>query len=99
MNILQEADKLTMGDRQRDYDHPLPNFERIATLWNAYMQCRPFIETYSGFTADDVGAMMILMKLARDVKTPKRDNLTDICGYARCMEMVRAKRGTEGYEE
>lgn len=29
-----------------------------------------------------VGQMMIVLKAARDVQTPKRDNLTDEAGYA-----------------
>jgi hypothetical protein len=87
LNILQEADAITAGARQRDYDHPLPNHDRIARLWNAYMACRA--DPHGRITAENVATMMILLKVARDVFTPKRDNLVDICGYARCLEQMR----------
>jgi len=86
-NILQEADLLTAGDRQRDYDHPLPNHTRIATMWNAYLGIRR--EPEGPVSPEDVAHMMILLKISRDVFTPKRDNLVDICGYARCVERMR----------
>lgn len=86
MNILQEADLLTAGDRQRDYDHPLPNHQRIARLWNAYLDCRR--EPEGRILPEDVATMMILLKIARHVFTRKRDNLVDICGYARCLERM-----------
>lgn len=38
--ILDEAKRITAGERQRDYDHPLPNHNRIAVLWNAYLSMR-----------------------------------------------------------
>jgi hypothetical protein len=86
MNVLQEADAITMGDRQRDYDHPLPNHQRIARLWNGYLDSRKDRE--SDLTPEDVATMMILLKIARQVYTPRRDNLVDICGYARCLERM-----------
>lgn len=98
--ILEEAARLTSGPRQRDYDHPLPNHERIATLWNAYLRIRPAtVETYHELSAEDVAWMMILLKAARDVYTPKRDNLVDVCGYARCLERMRARYGQKGYSD
>ena len=95
--ILDEASRLTSGDRQRDYDHPLPNHTRIATMWNAYLACRK--EPRGDVSPEDVAAMMIMLKIARDVYTPKRDNMTDVCGYARCIERMRAAQGQEGYAD
>jgi len=94
-NILAEADQLTMGDRQRDYDHPLPNHRRIADLWNAYMGVRKC--TDGPIEPEDVAYMMALLKIARDMHRPKRDNLVDCCGYLRCIERMRAKRGDVEY--
>ena len=89
--ILDEAIRITSGDRQRDYAHPLPNHERIAEMWNAYLNIRKhptgFIE------AEDVAAMMILLKLVRNAHTAKRDNSVDIAGYARCLARI------QGFEE
>jgi len=85
--VLSEAASATSGPRQRDYDHPTPNHDRIARLWNAYHNCRKFPDDQ--LDGQDVARMMILLKIARDVFTPKRDNLVDICGYARCLEQMR----------
>lgn len=93
MNILQEAEALTDGPRQRDYDHPLPNHQRIANLWNAYAECRK--DRHAPLSPEDVATMMILLKIARHVYTPKRDNLVDICGYARCLERMDERRQAE----
>jgi len=93
-NILQEADRLTTKDRMVSYDHPLPNHERIADLWNAYMRNRLGPET--PLNPSDVCHMMILVKMARDMFCPKRDNLVDIAGYARCIERIRKKLDEEG---
>lgn len=38
--------------------------------------------------ADDVAVKMILLKIARHANTPKRDNLVDIAGYARCSSRI-----------
>jgi hypothetical protein len=86
-SILLEAERLVNGDRRRDYDHPLPNHQRIADLWNAYIKCRK--EPSGELGPEDIARMMILLKIARDVYTPKRDNLTDIAGYAFCLESMR----------
>jgi hypothetical protein len=86
-DILEEALRITSGDRRRDYDHPLPNHQRIALLWNAYEGIKP--EGQRGADSpQDVAAKMILLKLARHVFTPKRDNLVDVCGYARCIALM-----------
>lgn len=85
--ILTKAAEATSGPRQRDYDHPRPNHQRIAALWNAYRKIRKHPE--ADLDGEDVARMMILLKIARDVFTPREDNLTDIAGYARCLEQMR----------
>ena len=91
MTILDEAAAVTAGPRQRDYDHPLPNHRRIARLWNAFVQSRrdPAAEISPEDVAHMMILMMILVKIARDQFAPKRDNLIDIAGYARCLEQMR----------
>jgi len=79
-NILQEADRLTSSDRAKAYGPVKDNFERIAGMWTAY--------TGHQFKARDVAMMMIMVKISRDTFKPKRDNLTDIAGYARTGEMI-----------
>lgn len=62
-------------DRGTDYGSPLENFNRIANLWEAY--------TGQVFTAQDVGIMMMLVKVSRLMENPKHfDSWVDIAGYS-----------------
>lgn len=85
-NILKRADEIAGEDSARDYGHPRDNFQRIADLWNAYVSHMP--DDQPGITPEDVAAMMILMKIARQQHTPKDDNLVDIAGYVKCWDML-----------
>jgi len=91
-SVLEDALSVTSGDRRRDYDKATPNHERIARLWNAYIDSR---KTGAGapLSALDVAHLMILLKLARAVYTPTRDTYVDIAGYARCAAEIA------GFEE
>jgi hypothetical protein len=89
--ILEEAIRVTSGDRRRDYDHPIPNHERIAALWNAYLGVRR--EADAEVSPYDASIMMILLKIARAAHTPTRDSFVDIAGYARCAAQIA------GFEE
>lgn len=91
--VLEEAARITSGPRQRDYDSPLPNHRRIACLWNSYLSIRK--EPEGEIAPEDVATMMVLLKIARHVFTPRRDNIVDICGYARCLEQMAADREAE----
>lgn len=78
-DILMEALRLTSGDRQQQYGPPEKNLGTIAALWAAYKGVP--------FEARDVAAMMILVKVAREIAGPKRDTAVDIAGYARLMHL------------
>ena len=63
-SILEDAQELIHGQRNKDYGHPRENFADIAALWNGYL--------YRGgdlagkiLTAADVANLMILVKVAR----------------------------------
>lgn len=73
-SILQEAERLVNGDRHQDYGTATESFGRIAAMWSAYKDWE--------ITPKDVACMMILMKVSRSVTSTKRDNWTDIAGYA-----------------
>jgi len=83
MNILQEADEIVHRDRNHDYGNPLDNHSFTAELWNSFLARRK-----GPLTARDVCWMNILQKITRDSHKPKRDNLTDVAGYAANMEMI-----------
>lgn len=82
--ILEEAGRLTSGERNNDYGHPLDDFSRSAAMWSAILSIP--------VTPEQVGLCMIALKLARHCHAPKRDNLTDAAGYARAIEMIGQER-------
>lgn len=120
-NILEEALRVTGGDRRRDYGSAKVNHERIALLWAAWDvisrgtedqiaealatvhgQMLPTAEGTDGRdpglfkdldSARDVAMKMILLKIAREANTPKRDNKVDIAGYARCLSQIDSEEG------
>ena len=82
--ILIEADAVAGQSRSRDYGHPLPNHERIAAIWNVQLGSK----LKEPITPREVALLMIGLKLAREVNTAKRDNLIDIAGYVKCIDMI-----------
>lgn len=88
--VLEEAERITGGDRQDQYGNPKTDFECIAAMWSAYLDKKflSAVESRSDgdITARDVANMMVLLKIAREAHAPKRDNLVDACGYMRCAE-------------
>lgn len=87
MNILEEANEITNGQRSHDYGDAYTNHSRTAMLWQSYL-----IGKYDKFIelgAEDVCYLNVLQKVARDMENPKRDNIVDIAGYARNIEMIR----------
>lgn len=80
-SILEDAQELIHGQRNKDYGHPRENFQHSADLISAYL----------GVDIDsmDVANIMILMKLSRVHGTGyHRDSYTDIAGYAGCVERI-----------
>jgi len=89
--ILQEADRLVSDDRREDYGHPLDDFGRVTRMAHALWGRGPETE-------EEHAMYMILVKLARQVNRAKRDNLVDIAGYAKTLDLViseRARRFTQ----
>lgn len=79
-SVLDEAAEIVDGPRQDNYGHPKRNLQRVADLWTVVMD-RPV-------TPMQVALCLIQLKIAREVHCPRRDNLVDIAGYARVMEML-----------
>lgn len=86
-STLQEAQRLVHGDRGEDYGHPLDDFTRTATMWEAILG--------APVSAEQVGLCMMALKISRQCNRPKRDNMVDAAGYAETVQMVideRARR-------
>ncbi len=73
MNILQEANKLVSGDRNKQYGSFITNWEDTARLYNAITGLK--------LTPVQCQWMMVAAKLARQKYKVKRDNLVDTVGY------------------
>jgi len=83
-SILQEAQRITGGDRNRDYGSALDDYTRTAELWTALLRDK----LKPGHTIEwhDAIRCMIAVKLSRDTHCMTRDNAVDIAGYARCRQ-------------
>ncbi len=85
MSVLDEAAAVVGGPRMEQYGPPSVCFRRIAGYWASYLQ--------ADIRPRDVAHMMILVKIARDQNSPKRDNWVDIAGYARVLELLGVPAG------
>lgn len=80
-DVLEEALRITRGDRQATYGPPDQDFARTAAMWSA-LKGVPF-------EAREVALFMVALKLSRETHQRKRDNWVDIAGYARCGSLCR----------
>ncbi len=87
--ILEEAQRLVHGDRQASYGHPYDDFTRTGKMWAAILGL-PEV------TPEQVALCMCAVKISRQCNAPKRDNMTDLAGYAATAQMVVEKRAELG---
>lgn len=85
--ILAEAARITRGDRNASYGPPTENFDNISEMWTTILGHK--LKPGCRVTAREVADMNIAQKLCRNIASPKRDNYTDIAGYAKCGEACR----------
>lgn len=72
-SLTDEANELVNGDRQKAYGHPRQNFQVTADLWSVVLGVP--------VTPEQVALCMVQVKIARELHSPKRDNLVDAIGY------------------
>lgn len=84
--VLQEAQRLVHGDRGEAYGHPIFDMTRTADQLTGLL--RDKLKPGVRFEAEDVGQMMIAVKMSRHRNKAKRDNLTDTAGYAETLSMI-----------
>lgn len=81
--IAANAAKLVGGDREKQHGNKLDNFNRIATMWNAWLDIRRIKN--APLDAYDVGQMMSLLKKARTQSGSfNPDDYLDDVGYTAC---------------
>ena len=81
-DILEEALRITGGDRQALYGPPDQDFRRTGDMWTGLF--RDMLKDGVAFEPFHVAQAMILLKMSRQLHQRKRDNWTDTAGYARC---------------
>lgn len=87
-SILDDAEQCICSDRNVQYGEPEDNFKAIAELWSVYLG-KPI-------SANDVGVMMALLKIAR-IKSShdyKADSYIDAVGYIACAAQCAEKERT-----
>lgn len=85
-DVLDKAKQIIMVDRTATHGNPEDSFKAIADLWNNYLE----IDTIK---SHDVGAMMLLLKVARFKGNPTHlDNMIDAAGYAACAAELAMKQ-------
>jgi hypothetical protein len=83
-SVLQEAHRITSGDRQKAYRHPRLHFAVTIGMLNAMLA--PYLS--KPLPVSMWPRIMACDKLARSLGGYKRDHPVDLAGYARTWEMV-----------
>lgn len=79
-SILQEAEEIVNGERQKNYGSPQSSFDlasKISSLICGYE-----------ISAKDIIRIQIALKLTREFFNPKRDNRVDVCGYMELLDRL-----------
>jgi hypothetical protein len=77
--LIEQAQVVVSGDRQRDYGHPKANHTCTAQMWSAWLSRKydmPIV-----LDTEDVCWMNILQKASRQANKSKEDNSVDVIGY------------------
>lgn len=95
-SVLAEARDLIQGQRRQDYGGATESFERIASLWTAYLvgdKDQRFGLSPQVLPAD-VCMLMLLLKVARyQGGGGQRDSVVDACGYLGLIEVLANEAG------
>jgi len=87
-SMLQQADDLINGQRQKDYGDKLRNFTQIAMGMQMVLAAK--LLPGAIITANDVALLMIQVKIARLAKSPDhKDSQIDVAGYIGCMDKLQ----------
>lgn len=80
MSVALEAHEIVNGQRRIDYGPCVDSFEKIATMWSAYLEV--------DVTPQDVAMCMALLKICRYSEGGTWDSLVDLAGYADCAGQI-----------
>jgi hypothetical protein len=97
--VLQTAETLVNGDRNKQYGPPDSDFRRTANFWQEYLKGVVEARGELRLEPHDVGVMMALLKISRITWSPgKADSWVDLAGYAACAaDCVEIEQGLTGW--
>ena len=75
------------GERQDSYGDPVETAERVAHAWSAVLGHHVSAEQYA--------LMMAVLKVVRESRSAKADNLDDACAYLRIAELARERKSVD----
>lgn len=84
-SILVEAQRLVAGSRQTAYGHPADDFTKTGRMWGAILGI-------PDVSPEKVGLCLAAVKISREVNAHKRDNLTDLAGYALAVDLIEQRK-------
>lgn len=82
--VLKMVDEIVNNDRCDQYGEPEDNFKIIADAWTWYINNK-YPDGFKELNGEDVGLMMVLFKITRQMHQSKLDNFIDAIGYAVCV--------------
>lgn len=88
-SVLEEAVRLTGGERNASYGDPADDYLATVTAFNAVTRRTDAL----ALTPSEGALFMCCVKLSREGHAPKRDNRTDLAGYAWVLDRCRQREG------
>ncbi len=83
---MHEANNLVNGDRQAAYGSPRPAYDAMAQVWSGLLAHK----LTAPLTAEEAVILLAGMKLCREARKHKRDNVVDLHGYGLVLSHVIA---------
>lgn len=93
-NILEIANSLVNGKRDKEYGPPHKNFQDIADIVSVLLRTRYGVDVR--ITADFAAILMCAVKLTREAHLPKEDNRIDLAGYALVLDKCAKEQAANG---
>jgi len=95
--ISEEAVRIVYGDREKAYDSPNRNFNKLAHMWTGTILEK--LKPGETITPNDVALMLICLKISRESFRPSRDNRVDGVGYWECLDRIVQEQERNQREE